>query len=236
MNEGAIRDAITKGNRADSFKSVGELESVIRWIASDALKFRGQTMSDDVLKACAKKLAEVILRDYPSLTDKEVELIMEAGVSGEFGKDTWVSGASMLQWLRAYSRNVTHLAVIDEQTEKMQKKFGKTKAEIDKLNQQSINAKVHSAFEYYKESGSIFGDDPRAFHIPQMAAIVYEHYRRSGQIPEPSQEILEKANDYANNKVIERSTKFELIPGAKKDWMEAYLLENYFNNVINRKR
>lgn len=236
MNESAIRDAIATGNRVDSFTTISALEQAVNWIISEAMQMRGQTGGETGMKdTTVKRVTDILVRDYPSFTDKELKLVMEAGISGELGRETWVSGASILQWLRAYSRHASRISIVDEQTEKTKQRHCKTKAEIDELNRRSFETKIHSAFEYYKEQGSIFGEDQRAFHLPQWAAIVYEHYRSEGKIPEPNAARIREAESFAEMKLIEHSTKKEFIPAAREDWMNSYFLEQYFSDVINRR-
>lgn len=236
MNESAIREAINGGQRIDSYDSVSQLRTMLHWKICDAMKLRGQSGVDNgMIDTMEKKIADVLIRDYPSLTDKEVELMLEAGISGELGKETWVSGASMLQWLRAYNRHVSRLAIIDEQTEETKKKHRMTKAEVDELNKKAFENAVHFAFDYYRESGKIFGPDDRAFHLPQWASMVYEHYRESGKIPKPSDKRIIEAGEYADRMLIEHATKREYIPAAKEDWINSYLLEQYFSDVINKR-
>lgn len=237
MNEGAIRDAITSGNRVDSFATISGLEQTIRWSINDAMKMRAQAISGDGShETVTKRITEIILRDYPSITIEEFKLMLDAGISGELGKETWVSGASVLQWLRAYMNHPTRLAIIDEQTAETQEKHRKTKAEIDELNRLSFESKVHSAYEYYKEAGDIFDlEDDRAFSLPQWAAIVYKHYREEGKISPANEERLEAAGEYADRKVVEHKTKKEFLPAAWQDWRDSYLLMMYYDDIKNKR-
>ena len=245
MNENNIRIAIESGNRFDCYGSQSGMENAIRWSINDAMKMRGQGNVDEgTMQTIIKKVCEVILRDYPSLTDKEFDLILDAGVSGELTKETWVSGAIILQWLRLYQRTPQKINVLDADTEQEKESKRKTKAEIDELNRQAFEEKIHSAFDYFKECRTIWSasederarrmdkDDPRCFHCPQWAAIVYNHYREEGKIKAPAPERIKEAQEWGANKVAEHATKKEYIKGAREDWADAYLLEKYFEDLV----
>ena len=192
MNDATIRTAMMEGSKFRDYTSREQIEIVVNWRISEALKMRGQSgMDNDLLRTMVNNISAVLMRDYGSMTDKEFELVLEMGISGEFGRETWVSGAGILQWMRLYySKNSTRLAVLEEQSEMGQKKKKLTKAEIAQLNQEAYEKKVKAAFAYFKECGTIWSksEDPRAskmeqsderpFHLPQWAAMVYNEYRR----------------------------------------------------------
>lgn len=251
MNEASIKEAIESGSRIDSFASVGQIETAVLYEINCTLKLRGQGYMDaGTQETTVRKLAEVLLRDYPDITDKELRLIMEAGVSGELGRETWVSGASIMQWLRNYYRHVSRLAVIGANEEQAKGKTRKTKAEIEELNNAACKEKARSAFEYYKQHGTIFGDEKipedlkederaayfadeaRSFHLPQFAAIVWEWIKAQGGVAEPSEERMLEANRFADDKVASANTRKEYVPAAHDDWRDSYLLEQYYKDLL----
>lgn len=251
MNEASIKEAIESGSRIDSFASVGQIETAVLYEINCTLKLRGQgNMDAGTQETTVRKLAEVLLRDYPDITDKELRLVMEAGVSGELGRETWVSGASIMQWLRNYYRHVSRLAVIGANEEQAKGKTRKTKAEIEELNNAACKEKARSAFEYYKQHGTIFGDEKipedlkederaayfadeaRSFHLPQFAAIVWEWIKAQGGVAEPSEERMLEANRFADEKVASANTRKEYVPAAHDDWRDSYLLEQYYKDLL----
>ena len=248
MNQNTIRDAIESGYKFSTYNTESQIEDIVRWKINDALKLRGQgEMDANVAQTTVKKITEVIMRDYLGMTDKELGLVLEMGVSGEFGRDTWVSGGMILQWLRQYQMNPHRISILDEANEQEKESKRKTKAEIDELNRQAFEEKIHSAFDYFKECRTIWSvsederarrmdkDDPRCFHCPQWAAIVYNHYREEGKIKAPTQERLKESQEWGANKVAEHATKKEYLKGAREDWADAYLLEKYFEDIVNGK-
>lgn len=241
MNELTIRKAM-QGYQFSSYTSESQIEDVIRWKVCDAMKLRGQVnMDESILSTAVRKVAEVILRDYPSMTDKEFEIMLEAGISGELTpKETWVSGAMILQWMRLYYRHPSRLKIIDELDEE-QKSYRMTKAELDEKNRAACENKLRAVYAYFKESGDIFDEnevikdrDPRAFATPQFAAVVYNYYRDEGKIPDPEESRIQAANQYATEKVREARTQNEWVKSAMQDWRDAYLLREYLGDAIKR--
>ena len=245
MNESTIRDAMETGYKFCSYTSESQIEEVVRWKIKEASKLKGQGGLDaDILGTTVSKVTEVIMRDYPTLTDKELGLILEMGVSGQFGRDNWVNGGNVLQWLGQYQRHPYRIAIIDADTEQEKETKRLTKAEIEKLNLEAYEGKIHSAFDYFKECRTIWSarederakrmdlNDPRCFHCPQWAAMVYNYYREQGKIQAPTPERLKEAQEWGANKVAEHATKKEYIKGAREDWADAYLLEKYFEDLI----
>ena len=245
MNENVIRDAMETGYKFSSYTSQPQIQDVIRWKINEALKLRGQfNMDEGMLTTTVNKVTEVIMRDYLSMTDKEFSLVLELGVSGEFGRETWVNGGLILQWLRQYWQSAGRISIIDADTEQDKESKRLTKAEIDELNQKAFEEKIHSAFDYFKECRTVWSasederarrmdkDDPRCFHCPQWAAIVYNHYREEGKIKAPAPERIKEAQEWGAKKVAEHATKKEYIKGAREDWADAYLLEKYFEDLV----
>jgi len=241
MNELTLRKAM-QGYQFSSYTSESQIEDVVRWKICDAMKLRGQVnMDESILSTAVRKVAEVILRDYPSMTDKEFEIMLEAGISGELTpKETWVSGAMILQWMRLYYRHPSRLKIIDELDEE-QKSYRMTKAELEEKNRAACENKLREVYAYYKETGDIFDEnevikdrDPRAFATPQFAAVVYNYYRAEGKIPDPEESRIQAANQYATEKVLEARTQNEWVKSAMQDWRDAYLLREYLGDAIKR--
>ena len=117
MNENAIRQAREEGTLISAYSDVAQLESVVRWKIVEAQRLRGQQSDENTMKSICSKTAEVLMRDYSNFTDKEFDLILEGGISGKLGKETWVSGASVLQWLNHYQSNPVRIRVVESQNE-----------------------------------------------------------------------------------------------------------------------
>lgn len=230
MNEQTIIQAIETGCRFDGYPSESSIETMLRWKINDAMRLKGQSgMDESMAQTICRKVTEFLLRDYPSLTDKEFELILEGGMTGDFGKETWVNGANIMMWVKSYAHdNARRNAVC--QLDKPAEKKSKSKAEIDELNKQAVEGKVASAMQYYKYNGTIFGSEASAFHLPQFAAICYDYLRERGDIPEPTPDQVAEADKYADEKIATSRTRREFIPAVHEDWHKSKLLELYIAN------
>ena len=113
------------------------------------------------------------------------------------------------------------------------------------LNRIALEGSYNNSLEYYRLCGTIWSanederakkakmdpNDKRCFHLPQWAAIVYDHYRKSGMISAPTEEQLTQSKEWAAKKVVEHSTKKDFIPGALHDWQAGYLLEAHIRGL-----
>jgi len=246
MNEQSIKEALSLGCPFCQYESEGQIETTIRWYVQGAMKMRGQNGADeDMMYTICRKVMDTILRDYPNMTDKEFEIMLDAGVSGEFGKDTWVSGAIILQWLRLYNQHQTRLTVIDEKDKEERSINRMTKAEKEELNREACESKVRTAIEFFQKYGTIFylGDDKRvksedwhlAFHIPQFAAVTYDWFVEQGRIPEPDESQKTEATKYAEDMIAKKNTRTEYVESAREDWYKSKLLEIHIRNSINNR-
>ena len=219
------------------YQTDSQLESVVRWKINDAMRMRGQVGMDETMaQTISRKITDVILRDYRTLTDKEFDLLLEAGIAGELGKETWVSGAAVLQWLRLYTRHAARLNIIDEQADEDKKRSRRTQAEVDAMNEKACNEKLKAATEYCRQNGTIFGQGAgteAAFHLPQYAAVVYDWFRQREVIPEPSENSITEAVVFAEEQTskqrIQRTITREI---TRDDWYKAYLLEKYIKSTL----
>lgn len=244
MNDEIIRIAILEGSKFNTYSNRDQIETVVNWRISDALKMRGQSgMDSEILRTMVSNISTVLMRDYGSLTDKEFELILEMGISGEFGRETWVSGAGILHWMRLYySKNSTRIAVLEEQNEAGQKKKKLTKAEIEQKNKEAYETKIHDVYAFFKIYGTIWQseskapqDDRRGFGTPQWAAMVYREYRRQRKIPAPTDAQIQAATEWATKKGNWRLMGTDVYENSIEDWRDGRLLEMYFESLIKQK-
>lgn len=231
MNEQSVRTAIETGRAFGSYPDCFSLEDQVRYAYNDALKLRGQGNQDAATEErCVKIIARTLYEDYPTLRDNELPIILQAGVSGELGsKETWVSGAMVLQWIRLYSRHQTRLGIIDD-AHKEKKAERLTKEEIAARNEKAYKDGLTRGRICYAENGTIFHKD--GFAMAQWPAMIYDEFRRRGVIPAPNQEQINYAEAKAETHDREHPLKVRLEEESmklhKEDVMKAYLLEAYY--------
>lgn len=235
MNENAIRQAREEGTLISAYSDVSQLENVVRWIIVEAQRLRGQQMDENTMKTICNKTAQVLLRDYPNFTDKEFDLVLEYGVSGKLGKETWVSGAGILQWLNHYQNNPVRIRIIEAQNEVSKPVVKLSKEEIARKNQVAFAEGYEKGKECYKKNGTIYHKE--GFAIPQWPSMIYQEFRNRGVIAKPTQEQIEKAEERAR----EYGVSYPLLHHVKEyedvlleDIVKSYLLETHYKEITSK--
>ncbi len=247
MNARKMNEAYNTGSRWDAM-DVSERQTTIKIVVSSAMLLRGQGRMDiGTLETIVEKIDYYILSEYPGLRDKEFEYLLNLGISGELGQDTYVSGAMIMKWVRQFYHNPERLALVDAEDKREQDKNKPTPQAIAQKNVDALNEARRRSFEFYKENGTIFGEKrnekgkivARGFNLPQWAAQVYNHFKALGEIPEPSTERLKKAAELAVQNVEDANAKLKLpaecLICSKFDWRDSILLEMYYEDLITQK-
>lgn len=235
MNEKAIREAREQGALISSYNDISQLENVIRWKIADAQKMRGQQVDESTMQTMCKKIAKVLQRDYPNFTDAELDLVFDAGLAGNLGKEVWVSGASILQWLNHYQNNPVRIRIVESQNESKKNTVKLTKEQISIKNQKAFAEGYEKGKECYKKNGTIFHKD--GFAIPQWPSLIYQEFRNRGLISKPTEEQKE----YAEERAKEHETIHLTILGTdiaqdiiKEDIYKSYLLEAHYKEITSK--
>lgn len=234
MNEGAIRQAREKGTLISSY-TPSQLESVVRWKIAEAQKLRGQQMDENTMQTICKKTTDVLIRDYGNFVDEELDLVLESGIAGKLGKEVWVSGASILQWLSNYQNNPTRIKVVESLNESKKTVVKLSKEEIDRKNQFAFAEGYDRGKECYKKNGTIYHKE--GFAIPQWPSIIYQEFRNRGVIAKPTQEQIE----YAEERAKEHEATHPLLLNTEeckevqfKDIYRSYLLEAHYKEITSK--
>ena len=237
MNEQSIRTAIETGHPFSCYPDSSSLENQVRFAYNDALRLRGQGNQDAATEEqCVRTIAKTLYEDYPSLTDNELPIIMKAGVSGELGKENWVSGASVLQWIRLYSRCQMRLNVVDEKHDE-RRNARPTQEEETARNEQSWVDGYEKGKESCAQYGTIFC--AAGFSMPMYPAMIYDEFRRRGVIQEPTAEARQYAEKKADEYNMNNPQKAMLLMPLdalklqREDLIKAFLLEYYYKDIIN---
>lgn len=245
MNAEKLREAYNTGTRWDMIDECQRMVE-LRHTYTNAVLMRGQSRIDaGTLDIICKNLNEFIKDEFPSIRDKEIGYILNLGISGELGQDTYVNGANFMKWMRTYYRNAERLAAVDAEEEERQAENKITRRERAQRNIEAFNNAVHRGFDFYKTHGTIFGEDydekgnriAYGFNLPQWAAQVYQYYRALGKIPPPTKEQLAVAVERANATMVKNgnySWKYpaEVLKITAADWRDSYLLEAFYEDVI----
>lgn len=204
---------------------------------TDAMILRGQGRMDNAtMEKVADHLNDFINDEFPNLRNKEFGYILNLGISGELGQDTWISGAAVMKWVRMYYRHTERIAMIDKDEADRKTSNRLSPDEIAARNAAAFEESLNKAREYYAIHGTIFG--PGGFSLPGWAAQIYNHYKQEGVIGEPTAEQVEAATESArealtSNGLYAWKYPAEILKTSLADWRDAFLLENYYKNTIN---
>lgn len=247
MNASKVQDAYKTGTQWQNLTESERLV-IIRQGMSNAMMMRGQGHMDaGTMETIAQNISAFILDEFPALRDKEFGYLLDLGISGELGQDTYVSGATAMKWVRMYYRHAERLLQVDAEEREQAEGRRLTPMQIAEKNAAAFDDAIHRSFEYYKTYDTIFGqvqDEQgnvvmRGFSCPQWAGQVYEHYRQLGKIPEPTEAQKNVALERADRALTENGLfvgkqSMEILRTSKTDWYHSYLLEQYFADVLHR--
>lgn len=214
---------------------------------SDAMLLRGQGRPDmSTLDIITKHVNGFLGDEYPYIRDKELGYILNLGISGELGQDTWVSGASVMKWVRVYYRHAERIAVVDAEEKEQKESRRLTSEEITQKNADAFESALKQSWAFYQKYGTIFGEETdkdgnvtmSGLQLPQWAAQVYNHYREAGRITEPTPDRVKEAEAKAQAALIKSggySWKYpaDILKQSREDWRDSFLLEMYYEDVMN---
>lgn len=232
MNEKAIKESRENGALISSYSDISQLEQVVRWKILDAQRLRGQQIDENTLQTICKKTAEVLKRDYPNFSDKELDLVLESGISGKLGKETWVSGASVLQWLSGYTNNPVRIRFIESENESKKEVVKLSKEEISEKNRIALQEGYKRGYDCYVKNQTIFHKE--GFAIPQWPSIIYTEFRRIGKIAPPTEEQRAEAKERAEEYIIVHPLIVQTEESNQKrieDMTKCYLLEAHYKDI-----
>lgn len=239
MNATKLKEAYTSGK---PWKSLGYDDQLLELRAgiTDAMLLRGQGRMDSyIMEKTAEQLNNFLNDEFPNIRNKELGYILNLGISGELGQDTWVSGANIMKWVRMYSRHAERLAVIDEEEAERKESNRLAPEEIYARNEAAFEEGLNKSREYFRQHGTIFG--PGGLSLPQWAAQIYNHYKAVGLIPQPTTEQIEQAMGSARAAMAQRGTftwKYpaEVLKQTLDDWRDSFLLEQYYEQTLTAGR
>lgn len=174
-------------------------------------------------------------RHCPSLTDEEVELALKYGVRMELGnRDSYVNAANAEQWLKAYAQSTMRADCIEGVR---QGSRTPSQNDIDKLNGKAMEDGVHEAYAWYRQSGGYILNDTHTdggIRLPHLASLIYQWHRSMGHIPQPTQDDIRQADEYAQYMLEQKYTtkiKGLDIQAVKDDFKDTALLALYFQKM-----
>lgn len=241
MNAVKLKESLATGVAVSSMNDE-ERKTLIKRVLTYGIVMRSQNRLDDTtFETVVNGLNDFLKEEFPNLRDKELDYVVRLGISGELGSnmETFVCGASLMRWVRMYYRHPERLAQIEAiRAEQRQKQHEEQKETDEERNARACNESVHQVFEYYRKYNTIFGEreDMKGIKLPTWAGQIYDYYKTAGHIPEPTEVEARVAHARAE-RAMERGTidgKKLTVKATIEDWKKAYLLEQYFANVLKR--
>ena len=196
MNKNEITEAMSDAMVWNTL-TPSQKNNVVDSAIARAYNMKGQAAikSGEVYYFTRDGLLEVINKRYPKMTVSELNLAIDCGTRGEFGKDTFVNLANLEIWLKAYHNDPERLKAYEERYKEAQvDKSEPTEAE---KNEAMYQERMKSLFEYFCQTGDIYGKDPRAIHLPQFGEVLYNMMQERGHAVSFAEESLEWMKDEA---------------------------------------
>ncbi len=241
MNAKKIEECYSRGTEWASLLE-SERHATLRYVISEALTMRGQgNMSEYNMNRVTQSLDRYIIDNYPKLRDKELELLINLGIGGELSRDTFVTGAAIMLWIRTFYGCPERTRVVDDDHDRMLERTRPNNGTVLSRNLEAYETKYRQAYEYYQEHWTIFDHtrdkDPRAFSLPHWASMVYQVYLKRGEIATPTAAEIDAAMERAMQYVKEEQQQgwgwltHDMIQTQIDDLRDAYLLENHYSKT-----
>ena len=146
---GQTMGSLTMNARAELVKA-----NIVR-----AFGLRGLPVPDDMeLQSMTREVTAKIERSYRHLTAAELAMVMEAGVSGELGKDVRVTCAAVFGWLATYMSSELRRDALKTGMKSFSRSNLLPAEHVAELNR---NAEINGAralWEEYKANGNLASD------------------------------------------------------------------------------
>ncbi len=230
-------------NRLDAKDRADALDGVVKRIyAMKGLSVEKQVQPE--IDLTVKELERRLLESYPTMTLGEVSIALEAGITGEYGKDVRLTIANCLVWLRTYYWSDDRKDAIRELEEdrKREKRAERLlEAPDDASHERETCAEIMKQWRFYREH--------KCLDITHngFAAMMYDHLVRKGKLRATEATIL-KAHQAAQSHnrakstetgqigaLINEVTKDTTSPDKLLDYAtKRELLQMYFDSLIAR--
>ena len=151
-----------------------------------------------------------------------------------------------MKWTRIYYRHAERIAVVDAEEKEQKESKRLTPEQIAQKNAEAFESALKQSWAFYQKHGTIFGEERdkdgkvvlSGLHLPGWAAQVYNHYREEGEIPEPTPERVKEAEAKAQAALVKSggySWKYpvDILKQSRADWRDSFLLEMYYEDVVN---
>lgn len=204
------------------------------------LKHLDPSVNKQRIALSADVLRDKVVERFPYLTIGEVKLALESGVYGEFGKDTILTPANLVNWVIAFTK-------LPERAEALKDKQSKDRIEARKTSNLLPPADKAARDEAFRKTAPLaaweeFKRDPFYYEIYAIGYghALYEALRSSGKMLQVTDQTLEEAKRRATiryNRVHNESDPFAKVVNdaqALGHYVETELVKLYFRSLYDR--
>jgi len=148
-----------KGKRLKDMPYADRKDAVKRIVVRlYALKAENPTGHLDTIDKCAAEIEARCAKAFPTCTVDELQLAMEAGIRGEWSKDTRIYPANLLMWLQFFATSQERLTAIrDEEREEQRRReyeaMNPSPEEVARLNAEFRQNGPRRAWETFLKEG-----------------------------------------------------------------------------------
>jgi len=123
-----------------------------------SLKAENPAAHMDTIDKCTAELEERVAKAFPTCTVDELQLAMEAGVRGEWSKDTRIYPSNLLMWLQNFATSQDRITAIREEEREEQRRreyeaMNPSAEEVARLNAEFRQNGPRRAWENFQREG-----------------------------------------------------------------------------------
>ena len=225
-------------NRLDAQDLMDGLDGVVKRIY--AMKGLSTDVKGEIDLIC-REVGHRLLESYPTITLGEVSLALEAGITGEYGKDTRFTIANGLVWLRTYYWSDDRKDAIRELNEEQKREKRASRLLAPQDNTEAFHGEIMKQWRYYREHKCL------DIRFDGFAGAMYDHLVKMGKL-RASEATIQKAKAMSKSQDADKSSEMAqigtLIENVAKESASAndrldyatkrILLTMYFDSLIAR--
>ena len=181
-------------NHLDAKDRADALDGVIKRIyALKGLSVEKQVQPE--IDLTVAELTKRLLESYPTMTLGEVSIALEAGITGEYGKDVRLTIANCLVWLRTYywsDDRKDAIRELEEERKRERRAANLLEAPDDESRDRAFCSEIMKQWRFYRENKRL------DILFDGFAAEMYDHLVKKGKL-RATEATIRKAHQNAQS-------------------------------------
>ena len=181
-------------NRLEAKDRTDALDGVIKRIyALKGLSVEKQVQPE--IDLTVAELTKRLLESYPTMTLGEVSIALEAGITGEYGKDVRLTIANCLVWLRTYywsDDRKDAIRELEEERKRERRAANLLEAPDDESRDRAFCSEIMKQWRFYRENKRL------DILFDGFAAKMYDHLVKKGKL-RATEATIRKAHQNAQS-------------------------------------